>query len=239
MRKVYVIFRWMSIITVLFILLVFTNNRQDMQKQSLDRIIIKGVDNSFVDKISVLDYLQHKLVRSDSIFSDIFSKQKIEMVLESHPNIKQAEVFTNQKGNLGIVIEQKKAVVRVKTDAEDYYLDEFGVRMSTSENYTPRLLVATGNISASNRMDLFNFVKLISKSDFWSSQITQIHFEENNILLIPSVGDHKIHLGSFDNIIDKLDNLYHFYKTAIPIKGWQAYTDINLKFKNQIVCTKK
>jgi len=239
MRKVYVISRWISIITVLFILLVFTNNRKDMQQQSLDRIIIKGVDNSFVDKLSVLDYLQQKLVRSDSIFSDIFSKQKIEMVLESHPNIKQAEVFTNQKGNLGIVIEQKKAVVRVKTDAEDYYLDEFGVRMSTSEKYTPRLLVATGNISASNHMDLFDFVKLISKSDFWSSQITQIHFEENNILLIPSIGDHKIHLGSFDNVIDKLENLYHFYKTAIPIKGWQAYTDINLRFKNQIVCTKK
>ena len=34
-------------------------------------------------------------------------------------------------------------------------------------------------------------------------------------------------------------NLYQFYKVAMPVKGWQTYSDINLKFNNQIVCARK
>ena len=71
------------------------------------------------------------------------------------------------------------------------------------------------------------------------SQITQIHFGEPDILLIPRVGYHKINIGTFENIVEKLDNLYQFYKVAMPVKGWQAYSNINLKFKNEIVCTSK
>ena len=79
---------------------------------------------------------------------------------------------------------------------------------------------------------------LINKSDFWRSQITQVHFDEGEVLLIPRVGSHKVNVGSFSNIIEKLDNLYHFYKVVIPEKGWQAYSNINLSFENQIVCLK-
>ena len=59
------------------------------------------------------------------------------------------------------------------------------------------------------------------------------------MILIPRVGEQKIHIGNLDNTKEKLDNLYQFYNVALPIKGWQTYSDINLKYKNQIVCTKK
>ena len=37
----------------------------------------------------------------------------------------------------------------------------------------------------------------------------------------------------------KLENLKLFYEKAIPKVGWEKYSIINLKYKNQIVCTKK
>ena len=43
------------------------------------------------------------------------------------------------------------------------------------------------------------------------------------------------YLPIFDYVKEKLNNLYEFYKQAMPVKGWQAYSDINLKFK-QIFC---
>ena len=49
----------------------------------------------------------------------------------------------------------------------------------------------------------------------------------------------KIHLGELVNVTKKLENLYQFYKQAMPVKGWQTYSDISLKYNNQIVCTKK
>ena len=111
--------------------------------------------------------------------------------------------------------------------------------MKLSDTYTPKVVVATGDITSKDHIEIYNFVKEINKSDFWRAQITQIHFENNDIVLIPRVGSQKINIGSFENIAEKLDNLYQFYRVAMDLKGWQTYSDINLKFNNQIVCVRK
>ncbi len=44
---------------------------------------------------------------------------------------------------------------------------------------------------------------------------------------------------ALDDYETKLQNLKLFYDQAIPIVGWEKYSVISLKYKNQIVCTKK
>ena len=239
MKKALVIFKWMLAVALLVVLLVFTNTRQATQKISLNEIKIKESADDFVNKQIVLNFLKEKSTLFDGVLMIDFNKEKLENLLESHPVIKEVEVFASQKGGVAILIEQKKAIARVKSNTEDYYLDEFGKKMQLCDHYTTKLVVATGNISAKNHAGIYEFIKEINKSDFWSAQITQIHFENNDILLIPRVGNQKINIGSFENIVEKLDNLYQFYKVAMPLKGWQTYSDINLKFNNQIVCTRK
>ena len=51
--------------------------------------------------------------------------------------------------------------------------------------------------------------------------------------------DDKLSSEDKSMINEKLENLYQFYKQAMPLKGWQTYSDISLKYSNQIVCTKK
>ncbi len=239
MENIFAIFKWILLITLLIVLLVFTNDRQETQKMSLnDIIIIKSSDN-FVNKAIILKYFKEKSVCFDSLLIVDFNKEKLEYLLESYPGIKEAEVFANQKGSVDILIKQKKPIVRVKSYTDDYYLDEFGEKMHLSAHYTPKIVVATGHIYTENHAGIYEFVKKINKSEFWHAQITQIHFENDEILLVPRVGSQKISIGSFKNIENKLDNLYQFYKVAMPAKGWQTYSDINLKFNNQIICTKK
>jgi cell division protein FtsQ len=239
MKKALVIFKWILAIALLVVLLLFTNDRQATQKMSLNDIRIKESPDNFVNKQIVLNYLKDKSVHFDSILMIDFSTGELENILGFHSGIQEVEVFADQKGSVDILIQQKKAIVRVKSNIEDYYLDEFGEKMQLSDNYTPKLVVATGNISTKNHAGIYEFVKEINKSDFWNAQITQIHFEKDDILLIPRVGNQKINIGSFENIVEKLDNLYQFYKVVMHVKGWQTYSDINLKFNNQIVCVKK
>ena len=239
MKKTFIIFKHILAILLLVFLLVFTNDRQKNQKISLNNIIIKDKDIGGLSKKIILNYLQDKSVYFDRVFISAFNKEELENILSIHPSIKNVEVFSDQKGVIDILIEQKKAIVRIKSNTADYYLDELGEKMKISDNYTPKVLVATGNITVKDHIDIHEFVQKINQSDFWNAQITQIHFEQNDILLIPRVGDQKISIGNFKSITEKLDNLYYFYKTAIPIKGWQAYSDINLRFNNQIVCTKR
>ena len=80
----------------------------------------------------------------------------------------------------------------------------------------------------------------MQSDDFWNDQIEQIYVNQNNdVELIPRVGEQVIMLGSFENFEEKLANLKLFYDQAVPKVGWDKYSIINLKYKDQIVCTKK
>ena len=69
--------------------------------------------------------------------------------------------------------------------------------------------------------------------------VYRLNVHNGDLTLIPRVGNQKIHFGMLINSTEKLANLYQFYKQAMPVKGWQTYSDISLKYNNQIVCTKK
>jgi len=239
MKKVFVIFKWILATSLLVIVLSFTNERQDKQLVSLNEISIAASEDNFVNKRIILTYLENKNISFDSILFNDFKIEDLEEMVQLHPGIKDAEVYINQKGDIDIFIEQKKAIVRVKSNFDDCYLDEFGQRMELSDNYTPCLLVVTGEFSRNNYKEIVGFLNEINKSDFWKSQLTQIHYDDNDVILIPRVGEHKIYIGDLYNTKEKLNNLYQFYHVALPVKGWQTYSKINLKYKNQIVCTKK
>jgi len=239
MRKVLLILKWSSVLGLFIIVLSFTNSRQAQQFVSLDKISVLVSEDNFVNEEILMSYLDENKVSFDSTLLNNFKFEELELLLEKHHSIEKVEVFANQKGNVAIYVEQKKAIVRIKSFYDDYYLDEFGKKMKLSSNYTPNLLIVTGEVRMSNHQEIFDFVSLINKSKFWKAQITQLHFMGNEVIISPRIGDQKIHFGCLVDVNEKLNNLYEFYQQALPVKGWQAYSDINLKFKNQIVCIKK
>lgn len=239
MRKVLLILQWAGVLALFIVVLSFTNFRQEQQFVSLDKISVLVSEDNFVNEKIVMSYLDENKVSFDSTLLSDFSTEELELLLEKHTSIEKVEVFANQKGNIAITVKQKKAVVRIKSIYDDYYLDEFGKRMELSSTYTPNLLIVTGEVTISNHQEIFDFVSLINKSKFWKAQITQLLFMGNEVIMSTRVGDHKIRFSCLVDVKEKLNNLYEFYKQAMPVKGWQTYSDINLKFKNQVVCTKK
>ena len=124
--------------------------------------------------------------------------------------------------------------------ASDEAFDENGKRMPLSKVYTARTLVITGNVHFTEKGDLFLLAKFIAENPFWKAQIMQVHAENNgDLILIPRVGYQQIVFGKPINIATKFSKLKLFYEKGISEGGWNNYSHINLKFKNQIVCTKK
>lgn len=88
--------------------------------------------------------------------------------------------------------------------------------------------------------DIYYLVGYINHDDFWSAQIDQIFVDRNDeVELIPRVGNHTVHLGSTENFEGKLRNLRVFYDKVLPEVGWNKYSTINLAFKDQIVCKRR
>jgi cell division protein FtsQ len=88
--------------------------------------------------------------------------------------------------------------------------------------------------------DIYSLVEYIDDDNFWSAQIDQIWIDQDNeIDLIPRVGNQVIHLGTIENLDGKLRNLAAFYEKVLPEVGWNKYSVINLEYKDEIVCKRR
>jgi cell division protein FtsQ len=172
--------------------------------------------------------------------------------------LKEAEVYSTIDGNVHVYADQREPVMRLMPDGGgDFFLDEDGVVVRRRNLYTPRLHIVGGNINISQAMlngvsvldtsikktilkDLYQLVNYINDDDFWSAQIDQIYVDDNDeIDLIPRVGNQRVHLGTIENFKGKLRNLEAFYDKVLPEVGWNKYSVISLEFKDQIVCKKR
>jgi cell division protein FtsQ len=174
--------------------------------------------------------------------------------------VKNAEVFLSLQGVLTVTVEQRQPLVRVFNNrGESGYLDNLGHFMPLSHKYTARVLVANGHYSdglwafdakevAENDSltkvlvldDVYRLASFIDKHPFWKAQINQVYYNRNHEFeLIPRVGTHVILLGKAEQIEEKFGKLFAFYKKGLPYTDWNRYDHINLKYKNQVVCTKK
>lgn len=91
---------------------------------------------------------------------------------------------------------------------------------------------------------LLNFVEFVEDDEFWQSQIVQINittptgYATPQIEIVPRVGRHIVCLGDIDKGEEQLDKLLLFYREALAWEGWDGYSYIDLRYKDQIVCTK-
>lgn len=167
---------------------------------------------------------------------------EIEKAILKNQLVQKADVFVTNKNGIKAVITERKPIIRIIPDeGVSYYIDLDGSKMPTSNRQTAYLPVATGSINEDYaKTDLYKFALFLRKNKFWNAQIDQIIVLPNkDIKLIPRVGDQQIILGRVDGCEEKLDRLMAFYEDAMNKAGWNKYSEINLKFDKQVVCTKR
>lgn len=180
----------------------------------------------------------------------------IEEKLSQQPSIKSCNVFFTVDGILTIQIQQRTPILRVESTTDSYYIDEQGRLMPLSDNYTARTIIANGAIESGYRekhnvllekgphskllQDLFAITQKINSCSLLSRLIEQIYVSpEQDYILVSKVGPPIIHIGKADNLEYKFKNLRAFYHSNKVKELWDAYKEINIKYRNQIICTKQ
>ena len=161
MKKLFQILKWGMLLALMVVVLAFTNKKQEQQLVQLDQINIEDSEDRFVTKALTLEYIRKHNFDFDSVMLSSFYLNNLEVNLLNHPVLKKVEVYSNQEGMLSINLQQRKALVRIKTPSTDYYLDEDGLEMPLSKNYTPRVLVVSGDVNPSHHSDIFSFINNI------------------------------------------------------------------------------
>ncbi|MCF8380727.1 MAG: hypothetical protein K9H49_14230 [Bacteroidales bacterium] len=186
--------------------------------------------------------------------------RSIEAKIRTLPYVKEAEMYYDLNGIMYVKTLQREPVVKVLSKTgKGYYLDSEGFLFSPKGDFTPFIMIANGSFTEGNELktirniselsemkkykewsDLIKIVNFINKDEFWKSQMVQIYFnKEQEFELIPRVGAHQIILGDAENLAVKFRNLKILYKEGLTYEGWNKYEKINLKYNNQVICSKR
>ncbi len=244
---------WVIGLSATVVSLAFTEVRQQrVLCKKIEININRDDENYFISKQEVLKILYST---GDSLVGTPIQKiplSLLERLLKLNKYVENADVFIDIKGKLQVNLTQRKPVLRImNANMQSYYLDEKGGKMPLSSLYSANVLVANGaieeaydglndSVQSGLVRSLFYLGNVIRADKFWTAQVEQIYIEQNqDIILIPRLGDHKIVFGDTSNTLEKLNNLLVFYQKAMPKVGWQTYHTINVKFKGQLVCSRR
>lgn len=251
------------VIVLLIVLIVCSNIYAG--KINVSKVNIKvsyGVSDTIVLATNINESLKIE-------FGDFLKKQrkdidqkKIESFLMQNPYIEQAQVYQTLKGVLNIEIKQREPIVRIYTlRNKEYYIDKLGKVILIDDNQLTDVVVASGNVDVNNSnldknldtidienkkgfdktlSNIYYIAQKLASDSILNYQIDQIYVPaKGNYELIPKIGNYIIRIGENKDLEEELIKLRYLYKEAFSRNGWDNYSFVDLRFRHQVVCTKK
>ncbi len=227
-----------SVMLILMIFLVgFTNHRHNSKKVKAININYQQENQLFVDKETVNKLLIQNKKHVENLSLEHLDLKVIENLVEAHPMVENAEVFTDINGVLFTEITQRKPIARV-ISSEQYYIDSNGKKMPLSQNHTARVPIIWG-IKDQQINDVFQLLKFLQQDLFLKQNVTEIRTYPNaQFGLNFRQQNFKIFIGRVDNLNQKFMNFKAFYVKAKKDKLLEKYKRIDLQYGNQVVCEK-
>jgi len=203
--------------------------------------VMDSTDRAYVSTPEVRHLMQLNNLGLVGQRLDEIRYRRVEFVVSVMRMVRRVECFSTNSGKVIVRIWQYSPILHVMQDNGNFYVDASGQRLEISYNSAANVLVASGSIKDSVHIRrLYRMAQLLRQDPFWDAQIVQIFVEPSGEwLLIPRVGDYEIEFGLPNDVEEKLDRLKLFYKKALPKAGWEKYSSISVKYKKQIICTKK
>lgn len=220
--------------------------------------IMDSSENNFINSDSVLHMLYSVNGDIEGYKMDSINTYAFDERLRQCPYIRKASIYKSISGKLHVDVQQRKPILMVLGDKQNYYIDNDAVVFAASDRDACQCIVVNGYVndhynfgdgqiyradttqSKKQTRDLFKLAKQILSDDFWSDQIEQIFINKlGEYELVPMAGAHVLELGSIEDYDKKLYTLKQFYFKALPKLGWNTYQRISVKYKNQVVCKRK
>jgi cell division protein FtsQ len=242
---------WSILAIGLVVLFVFAWKAKKIKTCKAIQIELTGDASGFLfmDEKEILRFINEQGVSVGTPIGNINLIQ-LEKVLGNTKWVEHANIFIDNQQQLQVKIEQRLPVARVFTaSGNSFYIDKTGLRLPLRQLSVMRLPVFTGFPSDQEKLanpdslllnDILFFAKTIHSDSFYLAQIAQVNISASGEFeMIPTLGDHTVLFGTVENLEDKLNRLYTFYKKVWVPSGINAYHVLDLRFDHQVVALKK
>ena len=217
------------------------------------------------ERISAVVHTQNEsVVVSPADVDSLISKSNIKVVGKAEKEIDLSEITKLLKTNpyianvnfihfagkkLVIDYTLKEIVLHVFTpNGEHYFVDSEGNAVPYTPNMKDYLMVVNGDIpdtytagkkAPGKIQEALALTNTINQDEFYQAMFRQIYLGKNGIELTSAIGGHTILFGTTENADEKLQNLKTVYEKGLSHKGYDTYAQLDARYKNRIIATKK
>lgn len=231
--------RLILIIFAMIFLYAFTSKRNENRKLQKSEVVFVGDNNLFIEQKTVNNLLIENFNDVKSIEKVTLNLNKLEKTIDKHPMIEKSQVFVSIDGVLKAVVKQKTPIARFFDSNGSFYIDYQGSTMPLSDHYTARVPIVLGQINSENKTQIVDLCKQIYDDDFLKKNIIGMQILANGSVKMNNRNfNFDIDFGRIINVEDKFKNYKAFFQKAVLDNSLYHYKKIDLKFANQVVCTK-
>lgn len=164
----------------------------------------------------------------------------LERQLEAQPAIESARCYALNNGELCLRVVSMQPVVRVFDGAGSYYVNAGGKTIPADAGNHVDVPVVSGHFKSGAAVTaLLPMFRYIHANPGYDALVTSVTVDRRgDIIVIPAIRGHVINLGDTSQIADKFTRLSTFYHRVMPVKGWQFYDTLSVKWRGRLVATR-
>lgn len=165
----------------------------------------------------------------------------IENFLSSFSNFEEVDVAISSDGVLQIDVLPMVPEMRVFSGSESYYINKDGKRMDSNAHFFVDVPVVCGDFNDTFRPEhVLPICRFVSNDPELRRLTGMIQARDaDNIYLVPRIAGQIINFGDTCRLEEKKKALFTMYHKVMPYKGWNEYDTISVRFRNQIVATRR
>lgn len=167
--------------------------------------------------------------------------RKIQRRLAAMSNFEHVDCMITSDGMLRVDIVPLVPVMRVFTPGNSFYINKDGKYIKSKAEFFTDVPVVQGeftrNFTPREVIPLVRFIQNDPMLKNLSSMI--VARDKNNLLMVPRIYGHIVNFGDTTRLEEKTRALALFYRKVMPHKGWQEYDTISVKFRGQIVASRR
>jgi cell division protein FtsQ len=209
--------------------------------QGIDIVVSDTIGHGFVTTHEIARELGSFPSEAPNMLLNKINIDSIENVLSAIDKIENVSVTRTTKGFIHLHVNPMNPVARIWENGRSYYINREGKRITANANYHTDVPIIVGSFdSIFQPTALLPLIDYIEADSTWNSLITMIKTDRrHNVILVPMIRGHVINFGKVNNIADKFTRLKRMYTDVLPVKGWDYYDTLSVKWDGQVVATRR
>ena len=165
----------------------------------------------------------------------------IEKYLSQFSNFEEVNCVLTTNGILNVNVVPMIPALRVFDGDKSYYINKDGKEIRSKANFYVDVPVVAGKFSKTFRpVELLPVVRFVNSDSILNKLVGMIEAKDaDNIILVPRIHGHVVNFGDTTRLREKRQALLTVYRKVMPYKGWEEYDTISVKFKGQVVATRR